>query len=144
MRGVIRWFRNAGVYLLFVLVFWLVYLLAGVAIYVLNHGFDGIRTGIAAPFATVLGGIIGVNVGVGMLDRYFEPYPARTFAVVFIVFTALYFALSTYGRWVVEGSLDFKDFTAGLGLGAASITSWIMLWKRGVEAARLARAAAST
>lgn len=129
MNSPFRLLRNVGLYLLFVLIYWAVGLITFLIVFFINRTIDDTRTAIAAPFATIVGGILGMKMAVDVLDRYFRPYPARLFAGWFIGISLIILVVG-YGANLYWGvAPTFKNLTSTLGLLAGCAACWFLLWR---------------
>jgi hypothetical protein len=130
VKTITGFFRNLLAFMLFALTFGLVYLIAFFVIYFLNHIIQGTGYLVAAPSAVSFGSWIGVRVGVTMLDRWFAPYPKRTFAGWFIGLWGGLTVLGFVEDLMLHEPFTFKDFTSVLGVVVSCITVWWLLWRR--------------
>ena len=123
----IRAARNVGVYFVFLLAYLLASMLAGGLSVLGNYLLNGSLPPVAKIGAPMFGAFMGVHMGAYLLNR-FRPYPARTYAVVFVV-PYLLLLLLAVGRVVQEG-IDLVFWTDAAGISMACGTAWYVLWVR--------------
>ena len=115
-------------------------LAAGSVIYLLNRYLNGDSQFWSVASAMTFGNGLGVIAGVGALNnRYLSPYPARTFAVIFIFFAGVFFLIEPVSivwqlidKQTDEPHFIERQFLQMLGGTVAIGTAWWALWlKRG-------------
>ncbi len=136
-RGLIYGARTVLAFIALVACYWLVCIPVFVAIYLLNTVVQGNGPTISAVGALAFAGFLGVRAGVALLNRFFRPYPARTFAGLFIAgagFMTTIVAVSIIWQ-LIDKQTDEPHFianqTAQLAGGVAAIgTCWWALWRK--------------
>ena len=127
--AMIKFLKDVLGFLVLEVVYWLVAIIAYIAVYIINRFFEHAVRWISAPWAVIVGATVGVVVAVTILDHFFKPYPQKVFGSLFIGINVIFLVWGILLWTVGHEPFGFKDFTSSLGLVVGSFAAWWLLWR---------------